>query len=136
MTVQVHPFSDKLRNRLDAIEERIQSAKSQILALPEQGEKAMSAKLDETRNELQSRKQRFEQTLARLKAHVQQKVAEAKEDIADWKAKRDLRKLNTRADRAEAYAADALDFALAAIDEAAAAILDAMVARIDADAAL
>jgi hypothetical protein len=60
---------------------------------------------------------------------------EAKEAISDWKAKRETRKLNARADRDEAYAADAIDFALAGIDEAELAILDAVVARIDADAA-
>jgi hypothetical protein len=52
-----------------------------------------------------------------------------------WKAKRETRQLKARADRAEAHAADAVDFALATIDEAEEAILDAVVARIDADKA-
>ena len=43
------------------------------------------------------------------------------------------RKLNARADRAEARAADAIDLAAAAICEAEEAILEAALARMDAD---
>jgi hypothetical protein len=49
-------------------------------------------------------------------------------------AKRETRKLNARADRAETYAADAVDDAAARIDEAEEAILYAAVARLDAAA--
>ena len=51
------------------------------------------------------------------------------------KASRETRKLNARADRAETYAADTIDFAVASIDEAEDAILESAVARIDTDAA-
>jgi len=62
-------------------------------------------------------------------------MAGTKEAVSDWKAKRETRKLNARADRAETYAADAIDYAMTSIDEAEEAILDAVVARVDADAA-
>ena len=39
--------------------------------------------------------------------------------MSEWKARRETRKLNARTDRAETYAADAIDFAVASIDEAA-----------------
>jgi len=48
---------------------------------------------------------------------------------------RGVRKLNSRADRAEIYAEDAIDYAVASIDEPEEAVLEAVVARIDADAA-
>jgi hypothetical protein len=51
------------------------------------------------------------------------------------KARRETRKLNARADRAETYAADTIDSAVASIDEAEDAIHEAAVARIDTDAA-
>ena len=51
------------------------------------------------------------------------------------KARRETRKLNARADRAETNAADTIDFAVAGIDEAEDAILEAALARIDTDAA-
>jgi hypothetical protein len=59
-------------------------------------------------------------------------MAETKEAVASWKEKHEVAKLSARADRAERYAADAVDSAAAALDEAEEAILDALVARIDA----
>jgi uncharacterized protein (DUF342 family) len=134
MSAQVDQFCDKLRDRLDTLEERVQSAKSRIRSLPQRGEDAVRAKFEESHNDLQARKERFEQSAANMKARAQQKVAATKEEISRWKAQHEVRKLNARADCAEDYAADAIDFAATAIDEADAAILEA-VARLDADAA-
>jgi hypothetical protein len=135
MSAKVDQFCDKLRDRLDAVEGRLESFKTNVQALPEQAEKALRDKLDEARNRLQARKERLEQTRANLKARAQQKMAETKEAVGEWKAKRETRKLTAREDRAEAEAADAIDYAVGCIDEAEEAILEAVVARIDADAA-
>lgn len=62
-------------------------------------------------------------------------IAETKEVVNEWKAKQETRKLKARADRAEAYAADAIYNVMASIDEAEESILDAMVARNDANEA-
>jgi hypothetical protein len=90
---------------------------------------------DAAQRKLQAQKGSVDQTRANLKAQAQQKMTETKDEISAWKAKREIRKLNGRADRAESYAADAIDYAMATIDEADEAILDAVVARLDADAA-
>jgi hypothetical protein len=135
MSAQVDQFCEKLRDRLDTLEDRVMSSKSKIRSLPERGEEAVRAKFEESHNELQARKERFEQAAANLKARAQQKVVATKEEISQWKAQHEVRKLTARADRAEDYAADAIDFAADAIDEADAAILEAVVARLDADAA-
>jgi chromosome segregation ATPase len=135
MSAKVDQFCDSLRTRLNAIEGRIESVKANVEILPKQAEKALRDMLDEARTRLQAQKERIEQTRANLKAHAQQKIAETKKAVSEWKAKRETRKLQARADRAEAYAADAIAFALATIDEAEEAILDAVVARIDADQA-
>jgi hypothetical protein len=66
---------------------------------------------------LQAQEERAEQARANLKAWPRQKVAETKEAVSEWKAKREA-KLQARADRAEAYSADAIAYALATIDEA------------------
>jgi len=135
MSAKVDQFCDQLRDRLSTIEGRLQSVKTNMKALPEQAEKALRDKLAEARTKVQAQKERVEQTRANLKARGQQKVAETKEAVSEWKAKGETRILNARADRAEAYAADALDYAVASIDGAEEAILDAVVARIDADGA-
>ena len=53
--------------------------------------------------------------------------------VAVWKTKRDVEKLQGRADKAERYAAATADVATAAIDEAEQASLEAWLAQADAD---
>jgi chromosome segregation ATPase len=135
MSTKVDQLCNQLRDRVNTIEGRFQSVKTNMKALPAQAEKALQDKLEEVRTKVQAQKERIEKTRANLEAQAKQKVAETKEAISEWKAKHETRKLNARADRAETYATDALDSAAASIDEAEEAILYAAVARLDADAA-
>jgi uncharacterized protein YaiL (DUF2058 family) len=123
----VDQFCDRLRDRLNAIEGRVESVKASIQAFPGQAEKALRDKLETARTGLQAQKERIEQTRANLKAWAQQKMVETREAVGEWKAKREAKKLNARADRAEAYAADALALALVSIGEAEEAVLDAVI---------
>jgi DNA repair exonuclease SbcCD ATPase subunit len=134
MSARVDKFCDNLRDRLNAIEARVESAKANVQTLPGKVEKAMQDKVDEARANLHAQIERIEKTRADLKAWGEQKKAETQAMIREWKAKREAKKLNARADRAEAYAEAALTVALASIDEAEEAILDAVCARRDADA--
>jgi hypothetical protein len=135
MSATVDQFCDKLRNRLNTIEGQFQTFKADVHSRSETAEKAVRGKLDEARAKLRAQAGRGDQIRADLKARAQQKIAETKEAVNVWKVRRETRQLRVRADRAEAYAADAVEYALATIDEAHEAILDAVVARIDADKA-
>jgi hypothetical protein len=135
MSAKVDEFCDKLRDRLNAIEVKLQSVKEDIRAMPGQAEKIVRGKLDEARARLQAQKAHIDQTRSNLQAWAQQKMAETKETVAQWQAKREVNKLNARADRAADYAVAAVAFAAAMIDEAETAVLDAVVARREADAA-
>jgi DNA anti-recombination protein RmuC len=135
MSEKVDQFCDTLRDRLNALDGRLQSVKANLQVLAEEAEAGLRAKLDEARTKLQAQKERIQETRANLKARAQQMVAETREAVSKWKAKGETRRLIARADLAEAYAADAIAHALASIDEAEEAILEALVARIDADAA-
>lgn len=135
MSERVDKFCDSLRERLNALEGRIQSVKTDVKALPAKAEKALREKLDEARTKIQAQKARVEKARLDLKTRADQKVAETVEAINEWKAKREVRKLNARAERAELYAEAAMVLALASIDEAEEAVLDAVAARKDADAA-
>jgi vacuolar-type H+-ATPase subunit I/STV1 len=135
VNASVDQFCDRLRDRLGAIEGWFESVKTNRHAPTEQAEKALRDKLEAVRTKLQAQKEHFEQTWANLKARAHQKLAETKEAVSEWKAKGERRRLNARADWAEAYAADAVDFALVAIDEALEAVLESAVARMDVDQA-
>jgi hypothetical protein len=135
MSERVDKFCDGLREHLNAIEARVESFKADVQALPGKAEKALEDKAGEVRAKLQAQKQRVEKTRADLKAWAEQKKAETQASIREWKAKHEVKKLNARAERAEAYAEAVVIHALASIDEAEEAILDAVAARKDADAA-
>jgi hypothetical protein len=58
-----------------------------------------------------------------------------KSNVEEWKAQREVDKLNFRADRAEDYAATATYVAIAAMEDAEESTLAAIAARQDAEAA-
>jgi uncharacterized protein YaiL (DUF2058 family) len=134
MSAKVDQFCDNLRDRLNRVEARLETAKTNIQALPGQAEKVVREKLGEVQQKLLAQKDRIDQTRANFKARAQQKLTETKEAIDQWKANHEARKLKARADRAEAYAVVAIEFAEFAIDEAEEAVFEAVVARIDAEA--
>ena len=135
MSARVDQFCDDLRDRLNAVEDRVQSVKTNLEKLPKQSEQAIQKYLAETRAKVEGEKKRVEKAQANLRTRAEQKIGEIKEAINQWKAKRDVTKLHARADRAEAYAADAIFVADMAVAEAEEAILDALIARMDADTA-
>jgi chromosome segregation ATPase len=133
MSAAVDQFCDKLRDRLNAIEGQLRTVKATIQSRSEEAGKALRGKLDEARAKLQAQKERVDQARANLKAMAEQKTAETKEAASEREADRATGNLEARADRAEAYAGEAITYALAGIDMAAEAVLDAVVARLDAD---
>ena len=112
----VDQFCDQLRNRLDGVERQLATLRSTVKALPKQGEQALQKSLDQARSKVESQNRTLGQAQAKLKADAEQKVSETQGTINQWKAKREIKKLNAQADRAEKDAADAIDFAVAALD--------------------
>jgi hypothetical protein len=136
MSAKVDIFCDNLRDQLNAVESRVGSVKANVQALPGKVGRALQDKADRVRSKVRAQKDRIDKNRADLKAWAEEKSAETQSTINEWMAKRETRKLNARADRAEAYAMAAVAVAMASIDEAEEAILDAVVSRMDADAAL
>jgi exonuclease VII large subunit len=134
MSEKVDQFCDKLRDRLTAIEGRLKTVKTDIKSRSEEAGKAIRGKLDQVQTMLHAEKEKVDKLRANLKVRAEQKIAETKEAINEWKKKHEIHKLQARAERAEANAADAIAYALFSIDEAEEAILDAVVARMDAEA--
>ena len=135
MSARVDQFCDQLKDRLNALESQVETVKSNLEKLPKQGEQALQKSLNEARGKLDGQKKKVELAQAGLKARAEQKIAQTKEAINEWKAKRETGRLNSRADMAEQFAADAVCIAIAALDEAEEAIFDAVMARRDAEKA-
>jgi tellurite resistance protein len=63
------------------------------------------------------------------------KRLEVKSNVEEWKARREVKKLEHRANRAEDYATTSIAVAMEAMEEAEGATLEALSTRLDAEAA-
>jgi predicted nucleic acid-binding Zn-ribbon protein len=82
MSEKVDQFCDNLRGRLNTIEGRLKSLKTNIEAVPNQTEKAVHDKLDEARRKLHSQRGHIDQTRAKFNAWVEEKVTETEEAVS------------------------------------------------------
>ena len=135
MSERVDKFCDGLRDRLNAIEARVQSAKANIQALPGKAEKAVQDEVEEARAKLQAQKQQIEKTRADLKAWAEQKLAETQARGRRVEGEAGGQEAERPRGPGRGVCRGRHGLALASIDEAEEAILDAVVARMDADAA-
>ena len=135
MSERIDQACENLRVKLNQVDERLDELKSKIKGDAESAQKELriraeklERRIDENRNQLASAK-------AEAKGWLDERKSAAREKIADWKAKREIDKLENRAAEAESYAEAAVAIAAAALDDAEHATIEAIVARYDADAA-
>jgi hypothetical protein len=132
MGQRIDRFCEDLRLKLSTIDTRFDNLQAQIDAGADRGEEVVHGQLEVVRGRIAADRARAQAAKAELESWAEQRRANASESIASWKAKRELEKLEHRADKAESYAAAAKVVALEAIDEAEGAALEAWLARRDA----
>ena len=93
----------------------------------------MQDHLDAVKRRLDLEQAKVRAAQADMKNWAEEQQAITGEKIAEWRARREIAKLQNRADRAERYAAAAAEVAVATVDEAERASLEAWLARADAD---
>jgi len=101
----------------------------------EEDMQALQKRRDEIDKRLDEQKQKAEQLQADMDSWKKEKVAHTQEAVSSWRKKRELKKLENRADRAEEYAMDLVITAAYDFEQAEQAVLDALAARYDADTA-
>jgi uncharacterized protein (DUF342 family) len=135
MSTAIDNFTQQLHDNLEAVEARAKSLKKNIQSLPKKTQAEIQSALDKAKTNLDARKQEFDDYRAKLTTQLAAKESEVMSTIEDWKANREVEKLEHRADQAEDYAATMTFLAVAAMEEAEAANLAAIAARLDAEAA-
>ena len=113
----------------------MQSLKTKIDSNVQTAEQDVRGQLDSVKKRIDQNRATVTTARADIKKWVDERKASAQEKIAEWKSKRDMSKLQSRAESAERYAAATAFMALAAIDEAEEASLEAWLAGKDADVA-
>ena len=133
MGQRIDQFCENLRQKLTMAESGIEGLKTKINAKEAHVEADVQSHLDRVHNRIDQGHAKVVAANAEMKAWVDQRKANTGEKIAGWKTKREVARLQGRADDAERYAAATIDVAVAAIDEAEQASLEAWLARQDAD---
>jgi hypothetical protein len=136
MIEKVDSFCKELRAKLDGVDKRIKDLKAGAKSATEKAKVEAKAQLAALENRARDQRAKVQATEAKTKAWFEEKKKTAtSENIAAWKAQRDVKRLAAHADSAEDYAVASMQLAAAAVDEAERAAVEAVVARMDADAA-
>ncbi len=135
MGERIDQFCENLRIKLTSIDNNIQALKAKIDGKAQTAEQDVRRHLDGVKNRIEQDRAKVTAAQADIKKWAEDRKATTSEKIAEWKTKREMAKLQSRADSAERYAAAAAIVASAALDEAEQASLEAWLARKDADSA-
>lgn len=133
MSERVDKFCNDLRDRLNAVEDHMAKIQQRVDTAKKESRAAIKAKADEVKAKMDAQRQQAEEAKAKIKSRIEEKKTETDAKIEEWKAKRDLHKLEKRADRAEDYAAACIMIASDYAWEAELATLEAIDARLLAE---
>jgi hypothetical protein len=133
MSQQIDSFCEKLRGKLNEMDDRLQQLKASAKAGSEKARQDLHSQAEKLRASLDADRASIEATKTRMKDWAASKKATFDEKVDQWKAQRKQEQLKHRAEAAEEYASDAFDVAVAAVDDAYEAAIEAIIARDDAD---
>ena len=133
MGQRIDQFCEALRLKLSDIDNRFNSLKARIDGRAQNADQAVRSHLAEVQTRIDKDRAKVAAAQIKVKDWVESRKIATTDKIAEWKANRELNRLQDRAEDAETYAAAAIDVALAAVDEAEQAALEAWLARQDAD---
>jgi hypothetical protein len=135
MGARIDQFCEDLRQKLTMADSGLDGLKAKINGKAVHVEQDVQSHLDRVNKRVEQSRAKIAAAQADIQEWADEKKAATSDKIAEWKAKRELSKLQGRADKAERYAAAASAVAVAALDEAEEASLEAWLARQDADSA-
>jgi hypothetical protein len=135
MGQRIDQFCEDLRQKLTMTDSGLEGLRTKISTKAAHVEQDVQSHLDRAHERIEHGRAKVTAAQTDMKNWVEERKAFTRERITEWKQKRDLGKLQSRADKAERYAAAAVDVAVAAMDEAEQASLEAWLAREDANVA-
>ena len=128
-------LKQKLSQHIDAARAKLDALKKDLAGMHEEDVEALRKRRDEIDQRLEEQREKAQQLQADIESWKNEKVAHTQDAITTWRKKRELKKLENRAERAEEFAIDLVLTAAYDFEEAEQAVLDALTARYDANAA-
>ena len=135
MGARIDQFCEDLRQKLTIADSGLDGLKAKIDGNAVQVEQDVQSHLNRVHKRVEQGRAKIAAAQANIKEWTDEKKAATSDKIAEWKAKREVSKLQGRADKAERYAAATSAVAVAAVDEAEEASLEDWLARQDANSA-
>jgi hypothetical protein len=124
-----------LTQHLEAARGRLEALREDVANLHEDDMQALRVKRDQIRQRLEEQRDRAKRIQADIARWNAEKVSHTQEAIASWRQRRQVDKLQVRAQRAEEYALELVTIATLDFETAEQAVLEALAARFDAEAA-
>jgi len=128
-------LKQKLAQQIDAARNKLEALKKDVVSFHEEDIDMMRKKRDEIRARIDRQKDRLQQAIDDIARWKAERIAHTQEAITSWRQRRELEKLEHRAERAEDYALRMVSLATMDFEEAEQAILEAVTARYDAEMA-
>jgi DNA repair exonuclease SbcCD ATPase subunit len=125
----------KLSEHIDAAKTKLDALKKDLNGMHQEDMQALQERCDQVRQRLDQQKERTRKMQEDIVNWKNEKVAHTQDAIGSWRQKREIKKLEARAERAEDNAVDMVTVAAFDFDEAEQAVLDAIVARYEAQQA-
>jgi hypothetical protein len=133
MGQRIDQFCENLRQKLTMTDTGLDGLKAKIDGKTARVEQDVQSHLERVQKRIEQGRAKVSAAQADIKNWADERKAVTSDKIAEWKAKREIGRLQGHADKAERYAAAAIVVAVAAVDEAEQASLEAWLARQDAD---
>jgi hypothetical protein len=128
-------LKQKLQKGIEEARQRTDELKRELDAMQADDKEVLRQLRERARERADGYKQNAQELRANADAWRRERASHTSEAIASWKQRRELNKLQKRAERAEDYAADAVAIAIMEIDAAGEAMFEAVDARLEANAA-
>ncbi len=125
----------KLSQEIEAAKGKLEALKRDLAEMHQEDKATLRERQAEIRAHLDEQKARAQDLQAKISSWKNEKKQHTDEAIASWKQRRELAKLERRAERAEDYAMDMVMVAAVDFEEAEAAVYDAIAARFEAQEA-
>ena len=132
-TTTSEELKQKLNQQIDAARGKLDALKKEIVSMHEGDMETLREKQDELNVRLERQKDQARQLQSAVAKWRQEKIAHTKDAIASWRQRRELAKLQDRAEHAEDFALRMVNLAAIDFEEAEQAVLDAVAARYDAE---
>jgi hypothetical protein len=131
----VHEFFTRQHERLNQLETSIVKTQTELDSARSEAMDSLKAKRDQAAASREAFQQSIGNSVDKMKASMEARRDETEATIEEWKRKREVNKLERRAQNLEDYADAAMTVLAIAQEEARQACLEAIVARRVADEA-